>query len=120
MKKEYRVVTNQKWFEIEYKYKWWYKWFRHEPTRSGPAGYRAIDWENYRFKTFIDAVEFITKLENGGEQWHVVTPIDKGLRTANNPTPMPPVGRLRKEGEQTQTVIINGKKYEVFIDMARN
>ena len=34
MKRDYRVVTNGEWYEIEYKYKLWPLWFRHKPNRK--------------------------------------------------------------------------------------
>jgi hypothetical protein len=78
MKRDYRVVTNGKWYEIEYRYKLWPFWFRHKPSlynrMDAAGGYQPIDYDSYMFSSVTEAVRAIESLrkQDKGEVWETV------------------------------------------------
>jgi len=75
MKCYYRVVTNNSWYEIEYRYKWWFLWFRYRPIEHYRHGYQP-NQDEYRFLTLKHAVNKIEELReadaSGVETWKPV------------------------------------------------
>jgi hypothetical protein len=69
--REYRIVTNGTWYEIEYKYRYWPFWFRLEPSRYALPHLRKI---KYKFSSLELASERIKELrkQDTYDKWKVV------------------------------------------------
>ncbi len=74
--REYRIVTNGTWYEIEYKYRYWPFWFRLKPLpylRS--YGYTpTVVKVKYKFSSLEQASERIKELkkQDTHDKWKVI------------------------------------------------
>jgi hypothetical protein len=72
--REYRIVTNGTWYELEYTYWWLPFWFRYEPHQYERHGYQPIDESQFKFSSISEAREKIKELKRkqNQEKWIIV------------------------------------------------